>query len=153
MPRESIESYFIKMLATVAGRSTCARRAVGAIITDVRGHVLAMGFNGTPSGFDHCVAGERTCEGFNDPKGDTRRCLAIHAEQNSLLQCSRLDLAHTIYTSCTPCFTCAKLILNTPIARVIAAEPYAGDNLGHELLVKRHKLYYYDADLDQAVLY
>lgn len=151
--RESREAYFVKMLGLVAARSTCARRAVGAIITDVQGHVLSMGYNGVPSGVAHCVAGERTCDGFQDPKGDVRRCLAVHAEQNALLQCSRLDLAHTVYVSCTPCFACAKMILNTPIARVVAVAPYVGDDLGQELLVRRERLFYYDADADLAVLY
>src|SRR5258708_3001642 len=104
--RLSRDDYFLEMLHLVANRSTCARRAVGTIITDDRGHILATGYNGVPRGFTHCT--DSPCLGVNDPKGDTGRCMAIHAEINALLQCSRLDLAHALYVSASPCFACAK---------------------------------------------
>jgi dCMP deaminase len=84
-----------------------------------------------PSGYPHCI--DDPCPGRRDPKGDTSRCMAIHAEQNALLQCRQLDRAHTIYSHTLPCFTCAKLIANTPIQRVVYVEPYA-DNRGALLL-------------------
>ena len=129
--RPSRDDYFLKMLALVAARSTCARRAVGAIIVDRGGHVLAMGYNGVPAGFPHCV--DHPCPGAQDAKGDSSRCLSIHAEVNALLQCSRLDLAHTIYVSCLPCFSCAKALVNTPLKRVVAVEAYA-DTAGFDVL-------------------
>lgn len=140
--RDSKETYYVKMLAVVAARSTCARRSVGAIITDEQGIVLATSYNGAPSGFVHCT--ESPCPGALDPGGDTRRCQAIHAEQNALLTCHRLDLAHTMYVTVIPCFVCAKLILNTSIERVIATGPYTGDELGAEMLKKAEILYLYD---------
>ena len=134
MPRLTRDQYFLDMLALVASRSTCARRSVGAIIIDAKGHVLSMGYNGVPSGTRHCI--DHPCAGVQDAPGLTDRCLAVHAEQNALLQCHRLDLAHTLYCTCSPCFTCAKLILNTPISRVVYTTQYA-DQRGADLLVDR----------------
>ena len=131
MPRLSIDLYFASMLNLVSSRSTCTRRAVGAIITDEAGHVLAMGYNGVPSGVDHCT--DVPCGGEADKSGDFSRCWAVHAEQNALLQCQRLDLARTVYVSCTPCFTCAKLIANTPIRRVVVTELYQAAKRSLEL--------------------
>lgn len=125
--RQTRDEYFLSMLALVSGRSTCARRSVGAIITDINGHVLATGYNGPPRGMAHCTD-EQPCPGRNDPPGDTRRCLAVHAEQNVLLQTHRIDLAHTMYVSSTPCFVCAKLICNTPIKNVVSLQAYAEDS-------------------------
>lgn len=139
--RDSKESYFIKMLMDVSSRSTCIRRSVGAIITDERGRILSTGYNGPPAGFNHCT--DVPCAGSNDQKGDTSRCLAVHAEQNALLQCWRLDLAHTIYVSCCPCFVCAKMILNTSIRRVIVPQDYA-DAEGARILTQMIVLYKYD---------
>jgi dCMP deaminase len=59
--------------------------------------------------------------------------MAIHAEDNALLQCHRLDLLHTAYVSTTPCFQCAKRLCNTPLRRLVYVEDYA-DTRGGELL-------------------
>lgn len=127
MRRPSRHDYFLSMLVLVASRSTCLRRSVAAILTDAEGHILSTGYNGVPKGILHC--GEKAealvCLGADDPPGDTRRCLAVHAEQNALLQCTDLERAHTMYVSCTPCFVCAKMIANTKIRTVVCAEPYA----------------------------
>jgi dCMP deaminase len=124
------DHYFLDMLKLVSTRTTCPRRRVGAIIVDQQGHILATGYNGVPSGFPHCTV--TACPGVTD----LEQCEAIHAEQNALLQCHRLDLAHTIYISCAPCFTCAKLIANTHIARVVCAEAYT-DMRGRDILIRR----------------
>lgn len=42
-------------------RASCLRRAVGCVLLNARGHVLATGYNGTPSGFDHCNGGSEVC--------------------------------------------------------------------------------------------
>lgn len=124
--RPSTDQYFLSMLAPVASRSTCGRRAVGAILVDHRHRIVGVGHNGVPAGFPHCT--EVGCPGRFDPSGDTRRCLSIHAEINCLLNATRLDLAHALYVSCSPCFNCSKVIANTSIRRVVCLEPYAEQN-------------------------
>lgn len=121
----SLDEYYTEMLRLVGTRSTCPRRQVGAIITDEKGVVLAMGYNGVPRGMIHCT--ETPCIGRWDSPGSSDRCLAVHAEQNALLQCADLNRAYTIYVSCTPCFNCSKIIANTGIRRVVVLEHYADE--------------------------
>ncbi len=132
--RLSKQEYYIAMLKLVAARSTCVRRAVGAIITDKDGHVLSTGYNGVPRNFEHCI--DKPCQGASQEKGDTSLCMAVHAEQNAILQCNDLERASAIYCSCTPCFVCAKLIVNTPIERVVCEKPYS-DTRGLTVLLER----------------
>jgi dCMP deaminase len=128
------KDYYLAMLKLVASRSTCARRAVGAIITDKEGHILSTGYNGVPKGFDHCI--DTPCSGAKDEAGNTSFCMAVHAEQNALLQCLDLSKAHTIYCSCAPCFVCAKMIANTSIESIICESSYA-DERGLAILLER----------------
>lgn len=132
--RPSKKEYYLQMLKLVASRSTCVRRAVGAIITDKDGHVLSTGYNGVPRNFEHCT--DVPCSGASDTAGDTTKCLAVHAEQNAILQCSNLNDAHTLYCSNLPCFVCAKLLCNTNIEVVICEEDYA-DKRGIDLLLEK----------------
>lgn len=132
--RPTKKGYYLAMLQLVASRSTCIRRAVGCIITDLEGHVLSTGYNGVPSGFDHCV--DRPCLGASEAPGNTSHCMAIHAEQNALLQCSDLDRARIMYCSNIPCFVCAKMIANTNIEYIICEQDYA-DERGKAVLAEK----------------
>jgi dCMP deaminase len=129
----SLDEYFLQMLRLVASRGTCRRRQVAAIISDQRGVVLAMGYNGVPRHRDHCI--DTPCEGANDQPGNSDRCLAIHAEVNAVMQCADLIRAFNIYVTCVPCFSCAKMIANTGIKRVVCLEDYA-DTRGKDVLMK-----------------
>lgn len=129
--RLSKDEYYLQMLKLVSARSTCIRRSVGAIITDEDGKVLSTGYNGPPIGFPHCITSP--CAGASDVSGDTSKCMAVHSEQNALLQCNDLRRAAIMYCSCTPCFVCAKLIANTKIKRVVCEEAYA-DTRGLDVL-------------------
>lgn len=128
MGRPSLDQYYLAMVAVVASRSTCPRRDVGAVLVDERGVILGTGYNGVPRGIPHCGENEAalssTCLGAGDPKGDTRRCWAVHAEVNAILQCADIEKARTLYCSATPCFQCAKVIANTGIIRVVVREVY-----------------------------
>jgi dCMP deaminase len=131
--RLSKDEYFLEMLKLVAARSTCIRRTVGAIIVSKDGHVLSTGYNGVVRGFTHCT--DTPCSGANDISGNTSNCQAVHAEQNALLQCLDLNSAHILYCSCVPCFSCAKMICNTNINRVVVLQDYA-DTRGRDLFLQ-----------------
>lgn len=52
--RPSWDEYFMTLANEVATRTTCLRRAVGAIIVKDR-RILATGYNGVPTGLAHCA--------------------------------------------------------------------------------------------------
>ena len=52
--RPDWDAYFMDITFLVAKRSTCTRRSVGAVIVKDK-RILATGYNGAPSGIEHCV--------------------------------------------------------------------------------------------------
>jgi len=123
MERMNKDEYFSNMAQLVSRRATCARRSVGCVLVSGRGHVLATGYNGPPSGSDHCI--DSPCPGASYPSGaGLERCEAIHAEQNALLQCRDVFQIETAYVTTMPCMTCIKLSLNTSCQRIVYVEDY-----------------------------
>jgi dCMP deaminase len=133
--RPSIDEYYTRMVSLVATRGTCPRRQVGAVLVDNTGKLVATGYNGPPAGMDHCI--DVPCPGTRDTPGDNTRCVAVHAEANAVLQAasSRRE-PHTLYCSCTPCFSCAKLLITAGVKEIVAGVIYQGDLEGLHLLDK-----------------
>jgi dCMP deaminase len=123
MERLSKDEYFTNMAQLVSRRATCARRSVGCVLVSSRGHVLATGYNGPPSGSNHCS--DTPCPGASYPSGSgLERCEAVHAEQNALLQCRDVFQIETAYVTTMPCMTCTKLLLNTSCKRIVFLQDY-----------------------------
>jgi dCMP deaminase len=117
--RPSWDEYFLKITAEVAQRSTCPRASVGAVVVKDK-RILTTGYNGAPSGLPHCT--EVGCLLI-----DNHCVRAIHAEQNALLQSARHGVAlarGTLYVTHQPCLTCAKLIINAGLVRVVFTQAY-----------------------------
>ena len=127
------DEYFLQIANTVATRATCPRRKVGCVLVDSKQHIVATGYNGVPSGFTHCI--DVPCEGADLPSGTGLDvCEAIHAEVNAFLQL-RSDDNLTAYVTIMPCFSCAKMMANSNIKRLVAAEEYV-HNQSIEMLQK-----------------
>jgi dCMP deaminase len=124
--RESWDWFYMKMAQLVSTRGTCARRQVGVVIVDSARKIVSTGFNGVAPGMAHCRDGKK-CKGADAPSGvDLDLCMAIHAEGNAVVQAgNRLHEAHVLYTTASPCFSCMKLVLTTPIKRIVCAEIYS----------------------------
>jgi deoxycytidylate deaminase len=62
------------------------------------------------------------------PFASTEYCLALHAEENAILQNARIGgvglEGATIYTTALPCTLCAKMIEQVGLKRVVYTEPY-----------------------------
>ena len=103
--------------------STCGKRQYFAIILDRNDHVIATGYNGGPSGTVHCDDGGCPRLAANSAPGSNYdNCIAIHAEANAFLHSDysdRRDGRGTIFVNGTPCFSCAKLIANSYVERVV----------------------------------
>lgn len=133
--RPSWDSYFMELAAVVAGRSTCLRRQVGAVIVKDK-QILSTGYNGSPTGLRHCDETGCLRQALQIPSGErTEICRAVHAEQNALVQAAKHGVrifGADIYTTLEPCVLCTKLLINSGIRRVIYKEPYP-DPLAHEM--------------------
>lgn len=149
MARLDVSDYFITMARLASLRGTCLRRKVGCILVDAKNRVLATGYNGVARGQPHCGQEGCACDGMRHRSGEgLDNCLAIHAEQNALLQCREPDSVHAAYVTVTPCVTCAKLLLNTGVKHVVAWEPYAHDADTRKIFEQAGvKLHVYDEDM------
>jgi len=119
LTRPSWSEYFALLAKTVATRSTCLRRNVGAIIVKDR-LILSSGYNGTPMGEAHCVVCER--ERLRVKPGERYElCKSVHAEANAIIQAARHGISidgADIYVTDEPCFMCRRMIVNAGIKNV-----------------------------------
>lgn len=126
--------YFMSIAHKVKTRSTCLSRQVGAVLVRDK-RILATGYNGAPAGVSHCVA--TGCLRKGDKSGtNLENCKALHAEQNCILQCALHGVSAKgadLICTMSPCSTCAKMIINAGIVRVIYEDGYP-DEFGIDLL-------------------
>ena len=104
--RPSWDEYFMKLAEEVATRTTCLRRAVGAVVVKDR-RILATGYNGVPTGLRHCAETGCLRQQLGVPSGQRHEiCRGLHAEQNALLQAARYGInieGSSIYINTQPC--------------------------------------------------
>ncbi len=134
--RPSWDAYFMGIARLVSTRSTCLRREVGAVIVRER-RILTTGYNGPPRGIAHCDVVGCLREQMGVPSGQRLDiCRALHAEQNAIIQAALHGVSTEgamIYVTHQPCFTCAKMIINAGIVRVVYGEGYP-DELARQVL-------------------
>lgn len=127
MERPSWDEYFMDMAKLVATRSTCLRRQVGAVIVKDK-CVISTGYNGASKDAKHCTEVGCIREKLNIPSGQQLDlCRAVHAEQNALVQAARSGTSTkdaVIYITVTPCFQCAKMLVNAGIKEVVVDGVY-----------------------------
>jgi dCMP deaminase len=134
--RPSFNQYFMDITELVAKRSTCLRRAVGAVfVKDKR--LLSTGYNGAPSGIRHCAETGCLREQMNVPSGERHElCRGIHAEQNAIIQAAYYGVSlkdATLFCTNLPCSICAKMLINAGIKKIIYKSGYA-DSLSMEMM-------------------
>ena len=117
------------------------RHGVGAVIVrDER--PIGMGYNGAPPGVAHC-----------DEIGHiivSDHCVAtIHAERNAILQCALDETSPedaTLYTTASPCWDCANVILRCGLKRVVIGTDYNSRYELSESVEKRLRGFGVDVD-------
>jgi len=136
MSRPTWDDYFMEVTRVVAKRSTCLRRQVGAIVVKDK-RILTTGYNGAPSGLAHCFDVGCLRDRLGIPSGERQElCRGLHAEQNAIIQASLYGVSlagGTLYSTLAPCVTCAKMIINAGIRRVVYQDSYC-DEMALEML-------------------
>ncbi|MDR2842679.1 MAG: cytidine/deoxycytidylate deaminase family protein [Spirochaetaceae bacterium] len=126
--RPSWDEYFMEVCEAISRRATCDRGRSGAVIA--RDHqILVTGYVGAPAGLPHCDdAGHQLKKMVHEDGRETMHCVrTVHAEQNAICQAAKRGIAisgATIYCRMTPCRTCAMLIINCGIVRVVCQKRY-----------------------------
>ena len=135
--RPSWDEYFTSITKTVASRSTCLRRKVGAIIVKDK-RILTTGYNGAPRDVKSCLEiGRCLRKELGIPSGQRHEiCRALHAEQNAIIQAAYHGVqiaGSSIYSTTQPCVLCAKMLINAGIKKIFYYEDYP-DQLSLDLL-------------------
>jgi len=134
--RPSYDEYFMEMAHVVAKRSTCLRRAVGAILVKDK-HILSTGYNGAPKGLKHCSEVGCLREKLNVPSGERHElCRGLHAEQNVIIQAAVFGISikdSVLYCTSTPCVVCVKMLINAGVREIVFAGDYP-DELAKKML-------------------
>lgn len=100
--------------------SYAERRKVGCVIVKDE-TIVAIGYNGTPPGWDNCCEG---ADGKTLPE-------VLHAEQNALdklVRSSASSLGADVFVTAAPCVECAKRLLGARVNAVYYADAYRNDD-------------------------
>lgn len=115
----------LKKCKEIAQNSPCLSRKVGAILV-YKDCIVSEGFNRTPCNTDAC----KNCIRKSKKSGEALDiCKAIHAEEVCILNFLKTHSFDelqdcTLYITTSPCYNCAKLIVECKIKAVIASEDY-----------------------------
>ncbi len=126
--RPSWDEYFMEVCRSIAKRATCDRGRSGCVIA--REHqILATGYVGAPAGLPHCdEEGHQLKQTVHEDGSVTKHCVrSVHAEQNAICQAARRGVpieGSTLYCKMTPCRSCAMMIINCGITRVVCERKY-----------------------------
>ena len=126
--RPTWDEYFMEIANTVSKRASCDRGRSGCVIARDR-QLLVSGYVGSPIGLPHCdEVGHQMKKMQHEDGSVTQHCVrTVHAEQNAICQAAKLGislLGATLYCRMTPCRTCAMLIINCGIVRVVCERKY-----------------------------
>lgn len=142
VPRLMRDDMLMGVAELLRGRSTCLRGQVGVVIA-MNGRIVATGYNGAPPGMPHCT--EVGCDeltlyeaaGVEGPRilGEKHELgcqRAIHAEANAIAWAARAGVAvsgGTMYSTHSPCRTCAGLIISSGIGSFYYTRSYRVERL------------------------
>ena len=126
--RPTWDDYFMEVAHAVSKRATCDRGRSGCVIARNR-QILVTGYVGSPMGFAHCDDVGHQIKKVTHENGEiSEHCVrTVHAEQNAICQAAKLGISienATLYCRMTPCRTCAMLLINCGITRVVCERRY-----------------------------
>lgn len=114
--QDKFDSVYLRMAQIWAENSYCKRSQVGCLIVKNK-TIISDGYNGTPTGFPNVC---EDCENRTLPT-------VLHAEANAITKLAKsTNTAEgaTLYVTLSPCFDCAKLIIQAGIKRIVYLETY-----------------------------
>ena len=110
---------YMETAKTFAKRSTCLRKAVGAVLVSGT-HILGIGYNGAARGQDECL-------GVGCLLIDGHCVRTVHAEVNAVLAAAHNGVStkdSIMYSTAKPCFRCVSFLINAGVKEVWYDENY-----------------------------
>ena len=119
--QKNLDDVYLKMADDLSSLSHAERRKVGCLIVKDT-QIISEGYNGTPRGFDNgCEYVDHVDHMYTKPE-------VLHAESNAITKLARSTNSSdgaTLYVTCSPCYDCSKLIIQSGIERVVYDESYS----------------------------
>lgn len=127
MPSQlNLDITYLKMAHEWGQLSKAKRKKVGCLIVK-DGQIISDGYNGTPAGYSNeCEFVNKDFVSLAENKLETKPEV-LHAESNALMKLAKStnsSTGSTIYLTMSPCFDCAKLIIQAGVVRVVCSEAY-----------------------------
>ncbi|MBL7036266.1 cytidine/deoxycytidylate deaminase family protein [Candidatus Microgenomates bacterium] len=141
--KPSWDEYFMQIMDATSKRASCDRGRASCVFVKDR-QVLVTGYVGSPAGLPHCDdVGHQMKKLTHEDGSTTDHCMrTVHAEQNAICQAAKRGVSiegSTVYVNMTPCRTCAMLLINSGVKRVLARNKYhAGAE--SEAMLKKAKI-------------
>lgn len=138
--RPNWDEYFMEIMEAVAKRATCDRGRGGSVIAKDK-RILVTGYVGSPMGLPHCDEIGHQMKSVKHEDGHvSQHCVrTTHSEQNAICQAAKMGIpvdGATLYTRMTPCSTCAKMIINSGIKKVVCQKKYHAGMESEEMFKK-----------------
>lgn len=126
-------NYYLNIAETVSLKSTCLRRAFGAVIVK-NDEIISTGYNGAPRGRKNCSSlGKCIRDTLNVPRGERYElCRSVHAEANAIISAPRHEMigstlylvgldstSKTYVENSSSCSMCKRLVINAGIHEVV----------------------------------
>lgn len=121
MTRINFDTYLLALARTASQRGTCGKRQVGAVIADVNKLIVAVSYNGPPSGQPHCIDSPCKAMTMRAPQSHLA-CRSVHGEANALLLAGGRARQGWMAITTSPCYECAKLIVTSGIQHLVFGE-------------------------------
>jgi len=126
--RPSWDEYFMGIVEAVSKRATCDRGRTAVVFVKDK-IILTTGYVGSPAGTPHCDDVGHEMKSVTHGDGTTsQHCMRTnHAEINAVALAAKKGISidgSTMYCKLAPCYTCAKMLINTGVARVVCQKKY-----------------------------
>ncbi|WP_235654422.1 deoxycytidylate deaminase [Mycoplasmopsis arginini] len=125
--------YFMSLAKLSALRSKDPTTKVGACIVSPNNYVISLGYNGMPTSFNNTEVNNDEAFPWNRPENaddvlHSKYTYVVHAEANAIINAnltnSKIEPGSSIFVTHSPCYNCAKLIVQSKISKVYYANEY-----------------------------
>jgi dCMP deaminase len=135
--RPSWDEYFMGIVEATSKRATCDRGRTAVVIVKDK-MLLTSGYVGSAMGIAHCdEVGHQMKKVVHEDGTITQHCVRTnHAEVNAVALAARKGIpieGATLYCKMEPCYTCAKMLVNAGIKRVVCQKRYHAAKDAREL--------------------
>lgn len=130
--RPDWDQVWMDVAHTIAKRSRCDGRQIGAVIASADNAYVVVGYNGPPASFD--VDAGSTCSSWcprrqtGNQTRDYANCVSVHAETNAIAKADRTRIdGGTLYVTSAICWDCSKVVANSGVKRVLMEVDWVAD--------------------------